>query len=114
MLSYRKRLANDNRRKTFGTDKDCLKTESGRDRVGTGCFGNDVFQGNNRYLPRSGYYDPGRRCAEAIRILEEIGTSIPHLPNQNYKTKYFCPFLVEGEDAELIAGFIIVKDGVGL
>lgn len=46
------------------------------------------------------------------RALGEIGEIQPANPNQQYKTRHFYEFVVDGVDVDVMAGFVIVRDGV--
>jgi hypothetical protein len=45
-------------------------------------------------------------------ILLELGALQPPSPNPGYKTRHFLEFKVDGVDIDVIAGFVITRDGV--
>ena len=49
--------------------------------------------------------------AEAKAILDTMGTLQERIPHPNFKTKHFLEYVIEGVEADVIAGFIITKDG---
>ena len=49
---------------------------------------------------------------EAKTVLDTMGSLQERIPNPNFKTKHFLEYVIEGVEADIIAGFIITKDGV--
>ncbi|MDO5813830.1 MAG: nucleotidyltransferase family protein [Bacillota bacterium] len=45
-------------------------------------------------------------------IMLEMGTLMPPHPKAKYKTRHFLEYVVDGIDIDVMAGFVIVKDGV--
>lgn len=45
-------------------------------------------------------------------IMSKIGVIQPPNPSVHYKTKYFIEYIVNGVDLDIMAGFIIVNNGV--
>lgn len=48
----------------------------------------------------------------ASALLAEMGRRTPTAPNPAYRTRCFEEWQVDGVDLDLMAGFVIVKDGV--
>ena len=48
---------------------------------------------------------------EAKAVLDTMGTLQERIPNPNFKTRHFLEYVIEGVEADVIAGFIITKDG---
>ena len=40
-----------------------------------------------------------------------MGVLAPPKPDHQYKTRHFLEFVIQGVDVDVIAGFVIVKDG---
>lgn len=54
----------------------------------------------------------GEEDVEKVRkLLSSIGELLPEHPDVQYKTRHFLEFSIEGVDVDVMAGFIIVKDG---
>ena len=49
---------------------------------------------------------------EAKAILDTMGTLQPRIPNPNFKTKHFLEYVIDDVEADVIAGFIITKEGI--
>lgn len=45
------------------------------------------------------------------RILLDLGEMQPPNPNKQYKTHHFYEFVIDKVDVDVMAGFVIVKDG---
>ena len=52
-----------------------------------------------------------RDIAEAKAILDTMGSLQARIPNAGFKTKHFLEYVIDGVDADVMAGFIITKDG---
>lgn len=54
-------------------------------------------------------------CESDVEKLKEqllpMGVLAPPKPDQQYKTRHFLEFVIQGVDVDVIAGFVIVKDG---
>ena len=48
---------------------------------------------------------------EAKALLDSMGTLQERIPNPNFKTGHFLEYVIDGVEADIIAGFIITKDG---
>ena len=48
----------------------------------------------------------------AKKLLSEIGKLMPGKDNARYQTRHSHQFVIDGTEVDLIAGFVIVKDGV--
>ena len=46
------------------------------------------------------------------RRLCALGELLPQKPNPGYKTRHFLEFVIDGVEVDVMAGFVIVKDGV--
>ena len=56
----------------------------------------------------------GEKDIDAAKaLLLTIGDLLPEKPNPQYKTRHFLEFSVDGVDVDVMAGFIIVRDGKG-
>lgn len=54
----------------------------------------------------------GEKDIDAAKaLLLTIGDLLPEKPNPQYKTRHFLEFSVDGVDVDVMAGFIIVRDG---
>lgn len=54
----------------------------------------------------------GERDIEKVKsLLVSIGKLSPENPNVQYKTRHFLEFNIDGVDVDVMAGFVIVKDG---
>ena len=51
------------------------------------------------------------RIAEAKALLDEMGTLQERIPNPQYKTRHFLEYVIEDVEVDVLAGFIICKDG---
>jgi len=49
---------------------------------------------------------------KAKEILLKVGELMPQSPNKQYKTRHFLEFVIDGVDVDVMAGFVIVKDGI--
>ena len=50
--------------------------------------------------------------AESLKSdLLAMGKLMPPNPNRQYKTRHFYEFVIDGVDVDVMAGFVIVKDG---
>ncbi len=47
----------------------------------------------------------------AREILSQMGELQPANPNVQYKTRVFLEYVIDGVDMDVMAGFVIVKDG---
>lgn len=47
----------------------------------------------------------------AKEILSQMGKLQPANPNVQYKTRVFLEYVIDGVDMDVMAGFVIVKDG---
>ncbi len=45
------------------------------------------------------------------RRLCALGELLPKKPNPGYKTRHFLEFIIDGVEVDVMAGFVIVKDG---
>ena len=52
------------------------------------------------------------QAEEARALLAQMGTPMPEKPNDRYRTRHYQEFVIYGTDVDLVAGFVIVKDGV--
>lgn len=50
-------------------------------------------------------------AAALKQLLLPMGTLAPPNPNRRYKTRQFLEFTIDGIDVDVMAGFVIVKDG---
>ena len=48
---------------------------------------------------------------EAKAILDTMGILQERIPNPNFKTKHFLEYVIDHVEADVIAGFVITKDG---
>ena len=48
---------------------------------------------------------------EAKAVLDTMGSLQERIPNPNFKTRHFLEYIIDGVEADVIAGFIITKDG---
>ena len=48
---------------------------------------------------------------EAKAVLDTMGNLQERVPNPNFKTRHFLEYIIDGVEADVIAGFIITKDG---
>lgn len=48
----------------------------------------------------------------AAALLAEMGRRTPTAPNPAYRTRHFLEWQIDGVDVDVMAGFVIVKDGV--
>ena len=54
----------------------------------------------------------GEKDIDAAKaLLLTLGDLLPEKPNPQYKTRHFLEFRVDGVDVDVMAGFIIVRDG---
>lgn len=55
-------------------------------------------------------------CQEDVEklkgLLSPMGTLAPPNPDRQYRTRHFLEFTIDGIDVDVMAGFVIVKDGV--
>lgn len=55
-------------------------------------------------------------CEDNIEMLKELllpmGVFAPPNPNKQYKTRHFLEFTIKDIDVDIMAGFVIVKDGI--
>ena len=49
--------------------------------------------------------------AKAKTILDTMGSLQERIPNPNFKTRHFLEYVIEGVEVDVMAGFIITKDG---
>lgn len=47
----------------------------------------------------------------AKKLLSEIGKLMPEKDNASYQTRHYYQYVIDGAEVDLIAGFVIVKDG---
>ena len=45
-------------------------------------------------------------------VLLQVGMLNPPNPNKQYKTKHFLEFTIGGVEVDVMAGFVIIKDGI--
>jgi len=53
-----------------------------------------------------------KQIEPAKRLLNDMGKLQPDKDNAQYQTRHYYKYVVNGVDIDLIAGFVIVKDGV--
>ena len=52
-----------------------------------------------------------KHIEKAMSLLSELGNLQERSPNPQYKTKYFLEYTIDEVDVDVMAGFVIVKDG---
>jgi MoaA/NifB/PqqE/SkfB family radical SAM enzyme len=48
---------------------------------------------------------------KVIELLKPLGAFQERIPNEQYQTKRFLEFTIEGVEIDIMGGFVIVKDG---
>ena len=53
-----------------------------------------------------------REVERAKEVLSGMGKLMPEKEDARYQTRHYHKFVIDGTEVDLIAGFVIVKDGV--
>jgi len=52
------------------------------------------------------------QAEQAKALLAAMGTLLPERPDDRYRTRHYHEFVIGGTDVDLVAGYVIVADGV--